>query len=193
MNSKDEYSLITNWKNGDNRAFDQLFKLHFYRLYRFAFRHSNDSVLAEELVMDMMLKVWQKKDELVNNNQSLAPFLFHALKAALIDNYRKKRMEFVAVDDTMHAIASPLRADDHLHGAELSVLYRKSLVQLSPQRKLILEMRHEQGLSYKEIAKELSISSKTVDRHLTDAIAIVRKHLQKHSDVTLLIIWCLLG
>lgn len=189
LTSKDEYSLITRWKNGDDRAFDQLFDLHFYKLYLFALRHTNDAALSEELVMDLMLKVWQKKEDLIINNQSLAPFLFHALKATLIDNYRKKRLEFVSIDSVVQDMASPVRADDQLNGTELSALYRKSLTLLSPQKKLVLKMRQDEGLSYKEIARELNISSKTVDRHLTDAIAIVRKYLHQHTDVSLLLAW----
>lgn len=185
---KDEYDLITRWKNGDDRAFNQLFDLHFYKLYRFALRHTNDAVLSEELVMDLMLKVWQKKDTLQAQEGSLSAFLRHALKAALIDNYRKKRIEFVALENIPGDYAHPGKADDPLLANELYTLYRDSLAQLSPQKKLVLEMRQDQAMSYQEIADKLQISAKTVDRHLSDSVSFIRKYLRKNTDIVLLIL-----
>lgn len=189
LDPKNESSLIAWWKSGDDKAFDQLFKLHFHKLHLFAFRHTNDPELSEELVMDMMLKVWQKKETLEANKESLAPFLFHILKAAIVDNYRKKRIEFISVEEMKQEMQYSIQADDKLLGKELSSLYQESLNYLSPQKRLVFEMRKEQGMTYKEIARELNISSKTVDRHLSDSIAIVRKYLHKHTEIVMLLGW----
>jgi DNA-directed RNA polymerase specialized sigma24 family protein len=89
-NPKDERELISLWKNGDESAFNQLFKLHFNKLLRFASRYTADSELAKEIAMDVMFKAWQKKAGLANDRPSLEPFLFHLLKAAIIDQFRKK-------------------------------------------------------------------------------------------------------
>lgn len=182
----DEHELITRWKNGDEKAFDQLFKLHFYKLNQFAIRHTNNPELSEELVMDIMLKVWQKKDLLQSDSKSLSYFLIHTLKAAIIDNYRKKRMEFAAMDDINEEPEYAVKADDRLLGIELNALYQNSLTLLSPQKRLVMHMRQERGMSYQEIADELNISAKTVDGYLCESVALIRKTLKKHIAVALL-------
>lgn len=187
-NPTNEYELIQSWKNGDEQAFDQLFKLHFYPLNRFAYRHTNDAELAEELVMDIMLKLWQKRDYLENDNISLSPFLFHLLKAAIIDNYRKKRLEIIDIEIVTKEPEHPIKTDDRLLSRELLALYQQALSCLSPQKRRVLEMRLELGMSYKEIAGELNISPKTVDRHLNGSMSFIRSHLSKHTDVILLVI-----
>lgn len=191
LKPRSEYELISSWKNGNQQAFDQLFKLHFYKLNQFALRHTNDPELAEELVMDMMLKVWQKREELEQEQISIAPFLFHILKAAIADNYRKKRIALIDIEEISTEPECPVKADDMLLSAELSSLYQNSLNYLSPQKRLVLEMRKEQGMSYKEIACELNISVKTVDGYLSESVSFVRSYLRKHTDITLLLMFLL--
>ncbi|WP_316837412.1 RNA polymerase sigma factor [Pedobacter nutrimenti] len=188
LKPRSEYELISSWKNGDEQAFDQLFKLHFYKLNQFALRHTNDPELAEELVMDIMLKVWQKREELEQEQISLSPFLFHILKAAISDNYRKKRIALIDMEEICDEPECPVKADDRLLSAELSNIYQNSLDYLSPQKRLVLKMRQEQGMSYKEIACELNISVKTVDSYLSESISFVRNYLRKHTDITLFLI-----
>jgi len=188
LKPRSEYELISSWRNGDEQAFDQLFKLHFYKLNQFALRHTNDPELAEELAMDIMLKVWQKREELEQEQISLSPFLFHILKAAISDNYRKKRIALIDMEEIGDEPECPVKADDMLLSAELSNIYQNSLDYLSPQKRLVLKMRQEEGMSYKEIACELNISVKTVDSYLSESISFVRNYLRKHTDITLFLI-----
>ncbi|TCD03019.1 RNA polymerase sigma factor [Pedobacter psychroterrae] len=178
-NPNDERELISLWKSGDERAFNQLFKLHFYKLFKFASRYIHDAELAKEIAMDVMFKAWQKKDELANDRPSLQPFLFHLLKAVIIDQFRKKSLHILPIGDMLTEPASIERADDLINYRELTQLYQESLNSLSPQRRLVFEMRQQQGMSYQEIADELNISSKTVNRHLTDSFHTVRKFMRK--------------
>jgi len=182
--SLNEHELINLWKNGDEGAFDKLFKLHFHKLLRFASRYIHDSELAKEITMDVMFKAWQKKEELIS--QSLEPFLFHLLKGAMVDQFRRKSILFLPVDQMLAEPESRERADDPINYSQLSSLYQESLNCLSPQRRLVLEMRQQQGMSYKKIADELDISPKTVNRHLTDAVHTVRSLVRKKGDITLL-------
>jgi len=186
LSPRDETELISLWRKGDESAFDQLFKLHFHKLLSFASRYTSDAELAKEMAMDVMFKVWQKKDELANDSQSLKPFLFHLLKAAIVDQFRKKSLSFLPVEQMLVEPVSRERSDDRINYLELNSLYQESLTCLTPKRRLVFEMRQQQGMSYKEIADELNISSKTVNRHLTDAVHTVRNFVRKKGDIALL-------
>lgn len=187
-NLKDERELISLWKNGDESAFNQLFKLHFHKLLRFASRYISDSELAKEMAMDVMFKTWQKKDELANDRESLEPFLFHLLKAVIVDQFRKKSLPLLPIEDMLTEPVSIEQADDRINYRELTTLYQEGLNALSPQRRLVFEMRQQQGLSYQEIAAELDISSKTVNRHLTDSFHTVRNFMRKNGEMALFFI-----
>lgn len=174
-----ETVLVENWIRGDDQSFDLLFRMHFSKLYQFALRHTNDRGLSEELVMDMMLKVWQQKYKIQAGTTSLAPFLFHILKAAIVDHYRKKKMEFSALETVMQEPESPEQADGSLITNQLRNLYEQGLEKLSPKQRLVLNMRRDRGMSYREIATELELSPKTVDKHLSDAVAVIRMYVAK--------------
>lgn len=181
----DERELISLWKNGDESVFNQLFKLHFHKLLRFASRYTPDSELAKEMAMDVMFKAWQKKDTLANDSQSLEPFLFHLLKAAIVDQFRKKSLLFLPIEKMITEPVSVELTDDRINYRELNALYQESLECLSPQRRLVFEMRQQQGMSYQEIGDELGISPKTVNRHLTDSFYTVRDFLRKNGEIAI--------
>ncbi|WP_214227199.1 sigma-70 family RNA polymerase sigma factor [Pedobacter sp. B4-66] len=185
-NPKHERELISLWKNGDESAFNRLFKLHFHKLLSFASRYIPDSELAKEMAMDVMFKAWQKKDKLDNDCQSLEPFLFHLLKAVIVDQFRKKSLPLLTIEEMLTEPMSIEQADDRINYRELTTIYQEGLNCLSPQRRLVFEMRQQQGMSYQEIADELDISSKTVNRHLTDSFHTVRNFMRKNGEIVLL-------
>lgn len=176
---KNEFDLIARWKNGDEKSFDALFALHFAKLHQFALRHTDDTGLAEELAMDAMLKVWQQKNSLYEDARSIAPLLFRILQLSLIDHYRKRKLETIALEQLSVEPQGTENADGRLLANQLQTLYRAGMDSLSPRQKLVFEMRSERDMSYLEIAGELDLSTKTVDRHLSDAVISIRKHISK--------------
>lgn len=180
---KSEYELIASWRNGDERSFDKLFSLHFARLHQFALRHTNNAELSEELAMDTMLRVWQQKDALHEKAESLAPLLFRIIQFSIVDQYRKRKLEISDIQELTEEPRSEDRADSKLLTSQLRILYKGGLDSLSPKQKLVFEMRNERDMSYKEIAGELQLSTKTVDRHLSDAIISIRKHVSKFLSI----------
>lgn len=188
----DEIGLIERWCKGDDKAFDQLYRIHVSRLQQFAFRHTNDMFTAEELVMDVMLKVWQRRDVLDKETISLGPFLFHLLKAALVEHYRKRKVEFLSLDSAAENTESALRSDSPTIVHELNQLYEQGIHSLTPMQQKVYRMRHEEAQSYKQISQNLQIAVKTVDRHLHSAKTSLHTYLSKYVDLTLLLVACIL-
>lgn len=189
---KDEFELIGRWKNGDEKSFDALFALHFAKLHQFAIRHTHDSGLAEELAMDAMLKVWQQKNSLYEDTRSIAPLLFRILQLSLIDHYRKRKLETIGLEQLCVEPQGTEHADGRLLANQLQTLYRAGMDSLSPRQKLVFEMRSERDMSYREIAGELDLSTKTVDRHLSDAVISIRKHVSKSLSIWITSLICYL-
>lgn len=184
----DEASLIERWRKGDDLAFDRLYRIHISRLQQFAFRHTNDIFIAEELVMDVMLKVWQRRDVLDEKTTSLGPFLFHLLKASLVGHYRKRKAEYVTLDATAENTESALYSDSPILVEELNRLHEQGIHALTPMQQKVYRMRHEDARSYREISQNLQIAVKTVDKHLHSAKTSLRTYLSRYIDLTLLVI-----
>ncbi|EHQ26364.1 RNA polymerase, sigma-24 subunit, ECF subfamily [Mucilaginibacter paludis DSM 18603] len=160
--------------------------MHFARLHQFALRHTNNAGLSEELAMDAMLKVWQKKDTLQHNVNSLAPLLFRILQFSIVDEYRKRKLEVTHIDELLAEPQHSEHADNRMLTGQLHSLYKEGFEKLSQKQKLVFEMRNDREMSYKDIANELRLSTKTVDRHLADAAATIRKHVSKFITIEII-------
>lgn len=175
LNTSDSY-LIELWRTGNEKAFRTLFDKYFYRLYNYTSKLITDKNVSEEIVMDVMLAVWQKRD-MLNSNLSLSAYLYRSVKNRLIDHLRKQYVPTVSLDTTAVEPPSSFVTDSRLLHKELESLYRSSLNRLPPQKKRIFTMSREEGSSYKEIADRLQLSKNTVENHMVAAIKLMKESM----------------
>lgn len=169
---------------GYDSAFELLFTKYVHKLYLFAFEHISDREFAKELVMDVMFRLWQSREDL-RYIKSLNAYLYGAVKNAIIDNYRRKALQLTVLHEGHYSCEAATGADFQLIDRELQQAFNEGVRQLSPQRRLIFEMKREHDLSYKEIAERLTLSPKTVENHMTAAIAFLKKYLRKKTDLAI--------
>lgn len=194
MEEEYDYLLIQRFLSGDERAFDELFRKYFYKLYCFTVEHTGDEDLSKELVMDVLVRFWQRRERWTEI-ASVKAFLFRSVKNGIIDQYRKKTIKPGPLDQIDIEPVSQLDADRPILDRELEQIYHKGLQMLSPQQWLIFDMKRNQGLSHREIAENLNISTKTVENHMTAALSVLRKHFRNHADMAILLslfFFCLL-
>jgi len=169
--------LIELWRTGNEKAYRALFDRYFYKLYNYTAKLMPDKRMAEEIVMDVMLAVWQKRDQL-NTSLSLSAYLYRSVKNRLIDHLRKHNIATVSLDQTTVEPPSSFITDSRLLHKELEHLYRSSLNRLPPQKKRIFTMSREEGSSYKEIADRLQLSKNTVENHMVAALRLLKQNMQ---------------
>lgn len=193
LQENDDQELLEQWRQGGKQAFNQLFDRYFNKLLQFSLKRISDPALAEELVMDVMLRLWQHKDNL-NAENSLNGYLFKSVQNAIIDQLRKKAIETVSVeivfqaDNALIAHLNTGAPDEQLHSDELKRIYQQTLTQLSPKRKKVFEMSRHEGKSHKEISVEMDVSISTVKQHINASLHTIREVLKEHTDIAFLII-----
>lgn len=159
--------LLHKIKNhSDQAAFRQLYQLLFFRLYQFAFVYVKSKENAEEIVNDVFLRLWLKKDAL-GSIANINVYLYTAVKNAALNHLRDNKMIFLSQSelktDHFHLAVNP---ESLFITEELQKQVRNAIEQLPGRCKLIFKLVKEDGLSYKEVAKILDISVKTVDAQL---------------------------
>lgn len=182
---KDYDEILKRIANGEEKAYADLFA-HFHgRLYEYIYRLTKNKEVAEELVLDVFLKLWQGK-EVIAEIQNMDGFLFKIAYRKSIDFLRS------AVHNRKFADLAFLQlqvSDDEdpaaiLMRREYDEKLREAIALLPPQRQKVFQMAKE-GKSYVEIAKELSISVNTVNKQVYEARAFIRSYIAKNFNASM--------
>ncbi|TRX49677.1 RNA polymerase sigma-70 factor [Fulvivirga sp. M361] len=186
-----EKDLIRKIRNGNEKAFRQLYTLHFHKIANYAFRLLRSEEDTREVVQDVFLKIWNKRREL-NPETPLTHLLFKITKFTAIDAIRKQqtRPRIVPLGEAHQEYL--LSFDNELNSRELQATYTKMLERLPEKRKRIFQMSRDENLSHREIAERLDISVKTVETHIRLALQQFREYLKDQSNTLMLIILFLL-
>lgn len=175
INTDDD--LIALLKKDDSIAFETLYLRYSEKLYYFAIRYLKSKEDAEGLVQDIFTKIWEIRKNL-NSGQSFSSFLFTIAKNTIFNKHRKKLNENAYREHLRNYFDEVYdKTENDIILADMKARIDKSVEKFPPQRKLIYQLSREEGLSYKEIAKQLGISEKTIEAHIRLALKTLRSAL----------------
>jgi RNA polymerase sigma-70 factor (ECF subfamily) len=177
-------------KEGDEYFFNLLFEKYRDRLFTFLYKVSKSKEVAEEIVLDVFLKLWSGR-EVVTEIQNLEGFLYRVAHHKAIDFFRSAKRNPVlqqAIWEIITEAPSSDLADNRLVHKHTETLIREAIHQLSPQRRKVFELRNQEDLSYAEIAAKLDLSTNTVRNHLAASVQFIRAYLEKNNALTPLLL-----
>jgi RNA polymerase sigma-70 factor (ECF subfamily) len=177
--------LLARLHNNDERAFNKLYSTCFRPIYRRVFSLVKDEAIADELVQDLFLKLWQNRED-IDPQQSFEAYLFTIAQHLVYDHFRRiaKNKRLVA-RLLLNATDYYLHSDILLETKESRELLKKAIDQLSPQRREVFTRCKIEGKTYEETGLELGISVPTVNSHMTQSMKLVREYLLKNQDIAL--------
>ena len=163
--------LWENIKKGDKKALKQLHDKYFNQMCLYAQKSTTDSGVAEELVSDCFIKIWENRGK-IEIKSSVKHYIFLMLRNSIIDHYRKKRIITEPIDN----ITEPSTEKDFDEQKQYAALY--SLLQKLPgQRRKIVELAVFDSLTYNEIAQKLNITKNTVKTQIGRAYRFLKENL----------------
>lgn len=154
---------------GSRRAYQQIFDLLFLPLMNFARPIVGSRETAEEIASDVLLMVWEQRDQLTGV-ANIRYYAFVAAKNRALNARKKKGLNIVSLDEIDFDIELDKSNPEaiFLHG-ELTSQLDYAIAKLPRQCKLVFKLVREEGFSYQETADMLSISTRTVNAHLVHA------------------------
>ena len=179
MKSFEENRLFENIQQGDEKAFEKLFKMYYRYLCNFASKIIEDDIAAEEIVQDFFVKFWERRTEL-SVESSLKNYLFRSVKNLCLNYIKHNNIKL------QHAqkVISESESSNYNHNyieVDLAADIAKSIEELPEKRREIFRLSREEGLKYREIAEKLNISIKTVEAQMSLAIKSLRDILKKYN------------
>lgn len=186
-----ETELLQLTAEGNEEAFRQLFQQYWDNIYGVSFMLTKSQSLAEDMVQEIFLKIWIKKDQLTLVND-FENYLFILARNHIFDTLRKRsREEQFTKQLADHFKQRPDNPEQKLLGKESANLIQQAISNLPEQQRLVYLLSRDKGLRQEEIAEQLGISRNTVRNHMARALQSLREFLQNHTEGLLLLI-CLI-
>ncbi|ANH80283.1 hypothetical protein A8C56_04185 [Niabella ginsenosidivorans] len=173
-------------KAGSELSFEYAYQAYHIKIYSYFFRKTRSEAEAEDLMQTVFLKLWQYRCSL-NTDYDFDRQLFYICRTVFID-YLRKENKRVAIKTFLHQ----QKAEEpvfSISNFDIRTQVEKRLQQMPGIRKEIFVLTHLKGYSYKQVAKILSISVKSVDNHLSKALRLIRKDASLYSILCLLLLF----
>ncbi len=180
--------------NGDEMAFEKLYKLYFPRLHSFSLKIINDSGLAKDVVQNVFIKIWETRTSFCFENPEA--FIYQMVRNASINYIRHLKV----VDNLKSRVKDQYLGEELYYidmvGNEPYILIEKELedkilevMNSLPDKCLkVFRMSRIEGLKNREIADKLEISIKSVEKHISKAMQIYRKNFASYLSLHIILL-----
>ncbi|RIH62769.1 RNA polymerase sigma-70 factor [Mariniphaga sediminis] len=184
--NKNERQLFERLRNDDEAAFKVLFNDFYSKLYYFVLEFIPLKDIAEDIVQDTLVTLWNKRSEL-KDDSNLTSYLFtvaknNALKRLRDKKYRQKMFSNVMDVSELNLNVAALSTIDTSVCAftDIEQIIQETLFTLPPQCRRVFELSRFQEMKNREIAEELNISVKTVEGHISKSIKTFKVALKDY-------------
>lgn len=169
--------LVQRLHENDEAAFEDIYHLIHQKIYCFILRYLQDSSNAQELTQRFFIRFWEKR-HLLKPDIPLEAQAFVIARNLVIDELRKiaREKSFTEYFRSRRKTVSTVTEDTVLLD-DLQEHLAAVVESLPHRRREIFKLSRHQGLTYQEIANELSISPKTVEIQMSKALKVVRAKL----------------
>jgi RNA polymerase sigma-70 factor (ECF subfamily) len=165
--------------NNDQVAYKDLFLLLHNRLRQFAYSILKSNEEAEELVSDVFIRIWEKREQLTCIESPRLYFYTATKNLALNRLNKQKKLQSQSPDEWLVQLKSIYFDPEQLMITEEMLLQiRKAINNLPPRCRIIFKLVKEDGLKYKEVAELLHLSVKTVEAQMAIALRRIGKSMK---------------
>jgi len=178
--------ILAKIKEGDVKAFEEVFRLYYIPLCMYAICITGQSDVAEEIVQELFYVFWRDKNKL-QLLRSVKSYLYGAVHNQSLqylehENVKKQYNNYVLAAQTDEDVLSR-DPQNQMEYKELEGVIADTLRMLPERSSLIFRMQRIEGKKYAEIAKELQISVKTVEAEMSKTLKILRKEVGSYYNL----------
>ena len=175
-----EKELLLRVAAGDQIAFTSLFYRYHQELAAYVLRLTRQLSLTEEIVQDTFVKLWVKREQLVQVND-FRSWLFAISRNHTFNSLRDLARKTVQQRTWISQAIEDVRDEEAPDREYYYSLIEEAIGQLSPQQQKVYLLSRRDGLKYEEIAGRLQLSRNTVKRHMSLALQTIVSYVRAHA------------
>ena len=168
--------LLESLKEGDNRAFEELYDSYKEPAIRFCNSILKDIEESENVIQEVFIKIWNRRST-INPELNFTSYLFTIIKNRVFDHLKEVKKNAFMKEKFWENVLEYKAADNEIQEERFAKV-KEAVDGLSEKRKEIIKLNYEEGKSYEEIATQLSISKNTVKNQLVKAKQVIRRQLK---------------
>lgn len=187
---------MNNFSETEKNTFSKIYLIYFPKLVRFAREYVISTEDAENIVQDIFMYLWERRDMLVSL-ANLNAFLFTLVKNRCIDFYRhktfidskKKSLDNLPERELKLKMEALMQFDENIFTEkEIEDLLAKAIEHLPEKCRQVFILSRMNGLKHEEIATQMNISVHTVQNHIVTAIRKLKVELKDYLPLFIFII-----
>lgn len=178
----------------DFAALETLFKRFYKPLRAYAFRFVNDKDLSEDIVQDVFYELWKRRESIRFEDESVKSYLFKAVYTHALNALDKKQQDVYPLKPERDGYIGSVRSS-YMQNSEQSLLLKELeeeimsyINTLPPQCHKIFMLSRSYGLKNREIAEQLNISIKAVEKQISKALSGLKEYLIQRDLFPLLVL-----
>ncbi len=162
------------YQSRNREWFTGVFNQYYDYIRNYLYYLSGDMQWSEDLVQDVFLQVWEKRFDI--REETIKPFLYVVARNFFLKDARKKKyaLEFISTQDNFTDYESP---EYKLEMDEFHRKLQKAIAGLPEKCRSIYLMNRIDKLTYKQIAVNLSVSEKAIEKQMSKALDLLRINL----------------
>lgn len=184
----DSSELISHLKKGDENAYAYLIDTYNHKLCLYANSLMNDVTLTEDIVQNVFIKVWEKRNNL-KTEFSIKSYLYKSVYNACINQYKKNQSVTALEKKYIEGLDRIVEDKDEDAIEKLIGLVKEAIQELPPKCREVFLLSKKEGLTNIEISEYLNISKNTIERHITTAFSKIRKNVGGKTDIILFLLF----
>lgn len=180
--NSDQSKLLYELSQGNELAFTKLYNEYKNVVFSTALKITKSRMLAEEVVQDVFLKIWQNHENLAEIT-NIENYLFIISRNHIFDMIKKIARDTSLVVDSNYKNTSTNDTEDAIKDDQYNIILNQIVGQLPPQQQKIYKMAKWDGLSHQKIGEDLGISTETVKKHMAQALKFVRTKISPYMNM----------
>ena len=176
------------FQKNNHKLYNQLFMDYYTNLCRFAYTYVKDTEIAEEIVQELFISLWENRNEL-NINTSARAYLYTSVRNRSLNYIRNEKTRIGHENEfALKQIEKVTDIIDFCEREELQNIINEAVDELPESCQQIFRLSRYENLSYNEIAQQLNISPKTVENQIGIALKKIRTKLSPYLSCLIMLL-----
>lgn len=157
------------------REFIELFNRMYLPIRNYIYYKTGNIDLAEDIAQDTFIKVWEKKDEI---REKTVKVLLYTIAGNLCKNYYEHQQVVFEFANRFRQSNNAVSPEFELELKEFQHKLENAIGKLNEKNRIVFLMNRIDGLTYNQIAENLSLSVKAVEKRMKNALDELKKSIE---------------